>query len=257
MRLMVEVINDLLGYDGLKIIQRPDMFNFSLDSTLLADFANPLTKTKKILDLGTGNAPIPLFLSLKTKAKITGIEIQKDVFDIAKRNIEINNLQDQIEIINDDIKGIHKKYENSVFDLITCNPPFFKYKETSHVNKNDYKTIARHEILITLEDIIIEAKRLLKTGSNLCMVHRTERIQEIINLLTKHHFAIKRLRFVYPKAGENSNIVLIEASNNGNPGLKLLEPLYVHNETGYTDEIRRIFRYGKEDKDETTKKLYK
>ena len=257
MRPMVEVINDLLGYDGMKIIQRPDMFNFSLDSTLLADFANTLTKTKKILDLGTGNAPIPLFLSLKTKAKIIGVEIQKDVYDIAVRNIEINNLQDQIEIINDDIKGIHKKYENSEFDLITCNPPFFKYNESSNVNKNEYKTIARHEVLITLEGIIIEAKRLLKTGSNLCMVHRTERIQEIINLLTKHNFAIKRLRFVYPKIGENSNMVLIEASNNGKTGLKLLEPLYVHNEDGYTNEIKRIFNYGKGDKDETTKKLYK
>lgn len=241
-----EVINDLLGYDGLKIIQRPDMFNFSLDSTLLADFANPLTKTKKILDLGTGNAPIPLFLSLKTNAKIVGVEIQKDVFELAKRNIQLNNLEDQIEIINEDIKGIHKKYENSEFDLITCNPPFFKYKETSNTNKNDYKTIARHEVLITLEEIIIEAKRLLKTKSMFCMVHRTERVVEIINLLTKHNFAIKRLRFVYPKQGEESNMVLVEASNNGNTGLKLLEPLYVHENGGYTEEIRKIFNYGKE-----------
>jgi tRNA1Val (adenine37-N6)-methyltransferase len=91
-----EVINDLLGYDGIKIIQRPDMFNFSLDSTLLADFAKPLTKTKKILDLGTGNAPIPLFLSLKTKAKIIGVEIQKEVYEIAKRNITLNNLDYEI-----------------------------------------------------------------------------------------------------------------------------------------------------------------
>ncbi len=241
-----EVINDLLGYEGLKIIQRPDMFNFSLDSTLLADFATPLTKTKKILDLGTGNAPIPLFLSLKTNAKIVGVEIQKDVYEIAKRNITLNKLDDQIVIINDDIKGIHKKYENSEFDLITCNPPFFKYKETSNTNKNDYKTIARHEVLITLEEIIIEAKRLLKTKSPLCMVHRTERVVEIINLLTKHNFAIKRLRFVYPKHGEESNMVLIEASNNGNNGLKLMEPLYVHENGGYTEEIRRIFNYGKE-----------
>ncbi len=254
---MVEVINDLLGYDGLKIIQRPDMFNFSLDSTLLADFVKPLSKTKKILDLGTGNAPIPLFLSLKTNANIIGVEIQKDVYEIAKRNININKLEHQIEIINDDIKGIHKKYENSEFDLITCNPPFFKYKETSNVNKNDYKTIARHEVLITLEDIIIEAKRLLKTRSSLCMVHRTERVIEIINLLTKHNFSIKRLRFVYPKQGEESNMVLIDASNNGKPGLKLLEPLYVHTEQGYTDEVKRIFNYGKDEDDESTKELYK
>ena len=149
----MEVINDLLGYDGIKIIQRPDMFNFSLDSTLLADFARPLAKTKKIMDLGTGNAPIPLFLSLKTKALITGVEIQKEVFDIAVRNIELNKLTDQITILNDNIKGLSKKFENSEFDIITCNPPFFKFKESSNTNKNDYKTIARHEVLITLEEI--------------------------------------------------------------------------------------------------------
>lgn len=243
-----EVINDLLGYDRLKIIQRPDMFNFSLDSTLLADFTRPLAKTKKILDLGTGNAPIPLFLSLKTNAKIIGVEIQKDVYEIAKRNIALNKLEDQIEIINDDIKGIHKKYENSEFDLITCNPPFFKFKESSHINKHDYKTIARHEVLITLEDIIMESKRLLKTKSSLCMVHRTERLIEIINLFTKHNFKIKRLRFVYPKKGLESNMVLIDASNNGSEGLTLLEPLYIHEGDTYTEEVLRIFNYGKDAK---------
>lgn len=242
----MEVINDLLGYDGLKIIQRPDMFNFSLDSTLLADFVKPLSKTKKIMDLGTGNAPIPLFLSLKTKAKIIGVEIQKEVYDIAKRNIELNNLTDQISIVNKDIKGLNKDYNNSEFDIITCNPPFFKYKETSNINKNEYKTIARHEVLITLEEIIIEVKKLLKTRGSFCMVHRTERIEEIIFLLNKHNFNIKRLRFVYPKVGENSNAVLIDAVSNGSPGLKLLEPLYVHENGGYTKEINRIFHYGEE-----------
>jgi tRNA1(Val) A37 N6-methylase TrmN6 len=244
---MKEVINDLLGYDGIKIIQRPDMFNFSLDSTLLADFANPLTKTKKIMDLGCGNAPIPLFLSLKTNAKIIGIEIQEDVFNIAKRNIEINHLEDQITILNKNIKGLSKEFENSEFDLITCNPPYFKYKETSHTNKHDYKTIARHEVLITLEEVVIEVKRLLKTKGSFCLVHRTERLEEIITLLDKHNFSIKRMRFVYPKKREISNTVLIDASNNGAKGLKLLEPLYVHEKDGYTEEIRRIFNYGKEE----------
>ena len=241
-----EVIHDLLGYDGIKIIQRPDMFNFSLDSTLLADFVIPLTRTSKILDLGTGNAPIPLFLSLKTNAKIIGVEIQKDVYDIAKRTIKLNNLEDQITILNQDIKGIHKLYKNSEFDLITCNPPFFKYKESSNINKNDYKTIARHEVFITLEEIIIESKRLLTTKGSLVLVHRTERLVEIINLLTKYRFELKRLRFVYPKKGEESNMVLLDASNNGLPGLKILEPLYVHENNTYTKEVLRIFNYGKE-----------
>lgn len=246
MDLPKEVINDLLGYPGIQIIQRPDMFNFSLDSTLLADFCKPLVKTKKILDLGTGNAPIPLFLSLKTKAKIIGVEIQKDVFDLAKRSVELNHLTSQITIINDDIKGIHKKFENGEFDIVTCNPPFFKYKASSNTNKNDYKTIARHEVLVTLEDVIVESKRLLTTKGVLVMVHRTERLVDIINILTKHQFALKRMRLVYSKLGENSNMVLLEASNNGQQGLKILEPLYVHENDHYTKEILRIFHYGEE-----------
>jgi len=241
----IEVINDLLGYDGIKIIQRPDMFHFSLDSTLLADFVQPLAKTKKILDLGCGNAPIPLFLSLKTNAKIIGVELQEEVYDLAKRSVALNNLEHQIEILHQDIKGIHKLYENSEFDIITCNPPFFKYTETSNTNKHEYKTIARHEVYITLEDIIIESKRLLKTKGSLYLVHRTDRLIEIIKTLTMYQFSIKRMRFVYPKKGQDSNMVLLEASNNGNTELTLLEPLYVHENDGYTDEISTIFRYGK------------
>ena len=242
----VEVINDLLGYDGIKIIQRPDMFNFSLDSTLLADFVTPLATTKNIIDLGTGNAPIPLFLSLKTTARIVGVEIQEEVYDLAKRSVELNNLQHQITIEHKDINGIHKAYKNGAFDIVTCNPPFFKYKETSNINKSDYKTIARHEVLITLEDIIKEAKRLLKTKGSLYLVHRTERLMDIINALQQQQFSIKRMRFVYPKVGQPSNMVLIEATNNGNTSLTLMEPLYVHQEDGYTKEIIDIFRYGKE-----------
>ncbi|MCK5762190.1 MAG: SAM-dependent methyltransferase, partial [Candidatus Izimaplasma sp.] len=108
------------------------------------------------------------------------------------------------------------------------------------------KTIARHEVFITLEEIIIEAKRLLTTKGSFVLVHRTERLIEIINLLSKHKFAVKRIRLVYPKHGEDSNIVLIDASNNGLPGLKILEPLYVHENDKYTDEVLKIFNYGKE-----------
>lgn len=241
-----EVINELLGYENLKIIQRPDMFHFSLDSTLLADFAMPREKTKRILDLGTGNAPVPLFLSLKTKAHITGIEIQKAVFDLAKRSVALNGLENQITILNEDIKGIHQLFENSTFDMVTCNPPFFKYKETSNTNVNEFKTIARHEIKVTLEEIIFEVKRVLKTRGSFCMVHRTARLVEIISLLEKYDFSIKRMRFVYPKKGKESNMVLIDAVNNTKAELKLLEPLYVHENNGYTEEISRIFNYGKE-----------
>ncbi len=240
-----EVLNDLLGYEGLKIIQRPDMFNFSLDSTLLADFVKPTKKVKKIMDFGTGLAPVPLFLSLKTDAKIIGIEIQKEVFDIAVRNIEINSLTDQITILNEDIKRLHNIYNHSSIDLITCNPPFFKFHENANINNSDYKTIARHEKSIDLESIITTAKYLLNNKAHLYMVHRPERLSEILELLKKHRFSVKRLRFIHPKEHQNANMVLIDASKQGLDGMLILPPLYVHNEHGYTEEIKRIFNYGR------------
>ncbi|MEC9485189.1 MAG: tRNA1(Val) (adenine(37)-N6)-methyltransferase [Candidatus Izemoplasma sp.] len=246
-----EVIHELLGYEHLKIIQRPDVFNFSLDSTLLADFVIPLTKTKEIIDLGTGNAPIPLFLTLKTDAHITAVDIQEAAVDLAKRSVELNQLTHQITVLHKDINQIHQAFENSQFDIVTCNPPFFKYKASSHINESTFKTIARHEVKVTLEDIVYEAKRLLKTKGSLYMVHRTKRLLEILDTLNRHQFGIKRMRFVYPKKGKESNMVLIEAVNNSNAELSLLEPLYVHNDKGYTDEINRIFNFGKEDSHET------
>lgn len=245
-----EVIHELLGYKHIKIIQRPDMFHFSLDSTLLADFVEIQAKTTNIIDLGTGNAPIPLFLSLKTAAKIKAIELQEALVDLAKRSVEMNHLDNQIDVIHGDIVGIHKQFENSLFDMVTCNPPFFKYTDSSHINESDYKTIARHEVKVTLDQIVFESKRLLRTKGSLYLVHRTKRLIEIIETLRKHRFSIKRMRFVYPKVGKDSNMVLIEALNNGATDLTLHEPLIVHDESGYTDEIRAIFNFKKEDTDE-------
>ncbi len=242
----VEAIHDLLGYDGLKIIQRDDMFRFSLDSTLLADFVNVPPRAQNILDLGTGNAPVPLFLSLKTKASIIGVDVQDVAVDLATRSVALNDLADQITIKHQDIRGIHKHYRNGEFDIVTCNPPFFKYTETSNVNDHEAKTIARHEVLVTLADIVFEAKRLLKTGGSLCLVHRTERLIEVIETLRNHAFSLKRMRLVYPRMGENSNMFLVEAANNGNTTLTFEAPLYVHEGDQYSEEINRIFGYGKE-----------
>jgi tRNA1(Val) A37 N6-methylase TrmN6 len=237
-----EVLNDLLGYDGLKIIQRPDMFNFSLDSTLLANFVTITKRVTKIIDLGTGNAPIPMFLSLRTQASITGIEIQDESYDLASRNIAINGLEDQIKIVHQDLKEINKVVGYQSFDVVTCNPPFFKVNEVSHLNKNDFLTIARHEVLATLDDVVKEASLLLKHGGNFAMVHRPDRLIEIIETLRKYRLEPKRLRFVYPKPGKEANTILIEAKK-GNPGgLKILEPLYVYHEDGtYTEEILKMF----------------
>ena len=245
-----EVVNDLLGYEGLKIIQRPDMFNFSLDSTILAYYVSINKTTKKIIDLGCGNGYIPIFLSLRTKALIHGVEIQEESFDLAKRSVEINKLQDQINIYLGDMKQIHKQLGVAQYDVVTSNPPYFIYKEESLINANDYLTIARHEVKVTLDEVVHSANILLKDGGTFAMVHRVERLMDILEAFRKHSIEPKRLLFVYPKTtSEEALVVFIEGKkSNKKGGFKILPPLYVYNEENkYTDEILKIFNYKKED----------
>lgn len=238
----MEVINDLLNYRNFKIYQNTDWFSFSLDSVLLANFVTLNNKINTIIDLGCGNAPIPLILSTKTDAKIIGVEIQKDCFELAKKSVIYNNLTDKIELLNMDMKKLCDIYDINSIDVITCNPPYFKYLESSNLNDDEHKIIARHEKYITLEDIIIISKYLLKTNGVLAMVHRTERVVEIIKLLENNDFAVKKMQFVYPKVGKESNMVLIEARKCARDGLKLLPPLYVHNDDGsYTKHVKEMF----------------
>ena len=238
----MKTINYLLGYKDLKIVQDNEMFNFSLDSVLLPNFVTLNKKINKILDVGCGNAPIPLILSTKTKSHIIGVEIQKDVFELAKESIEINKKENQIEIINDDINKFYKKLETDSFDVITCNPPFFKYSETSNLNKNDYKTIARHEIKLNLSELFSISKKLLKNNGVIAIVHRPERLVEILEEMKKNNIEPKKLQFVYPKKNMEANIMIIEGSKNGKPGLKILPPIYTHLNNGeYTDQIKKYF----------------
>ena len=238
----MRVTNYLLGYKNLKIIQDNEMFNFSLDSVLLPNFVTINKKITSILDIGTGNAPIPLILSTKTEAKIIGVELQREIFKQAKQSVEINNLEDRIEIINSDIKEIYQDFETESFDVITCNPPFFEVSENSNLNKNEYKTIARHEIHLNLDDILMIAKKLLKNNGVIALVHRPERLVQIIETMKKYNIEPKKIRFVYPKKNKAANILLIEGKKNGNSGLKIMPPLYSHNDSGdYTEEIRKYF----------------
>lgn len=236
-----EVLNDLLGFSNLSIIQHPDKFNFSLDSTLLANFATINKNTKRIIDLGTGNAPLPLFLSLRTTAHIDAVEIQDELYDIAMRNIEMNGLQSQVNIIHSDLKKIHKKLKNK-YDLVICNPPFFKYTPTSNINKNDHLTIARHEVLATLDDVVCEASKLLKFGGIFTMVHRPDRLEDIFAALSKYKLSPKRMQLIYPRANKEANMVLIEAKNNLTTcGLKVLPPLVVFSGNEYSNSIKNLF----------------
>ncbi|WP_027089244.1 tRNA1(Val) (adenine(37)-N6)-methyltransferase [Thomasclavelia saccharogumia] len=235
-----EVTNYLLAFNHMKIIQRKDMFNFSLDTVLLANFCTITKDVKKIVDFGTNNAAIPLLLSTRTDKKIIGIEIQLEAVELAKKNVMLNNLSEQIEIIHDDISEYVKN--SSKVGLVICNPPFFKVDEDSNINENEFLSIARHEIKIDLEGIIKSAAKILDNRGKFAMVHRPDRMIEILNIMQKYEIEPKRIRFVYPKYGRESHILLVEGIYKGKNGLKIEPPLYAHNEDGtYSNEVRKMF----------------
>lgn len=241
----MEVINDLLNYNNLKIVQNSNWFSFSIDSVLLANFVNVNNK-QKIVDFCTGNAPIPLFLSTKINSNLIGVEIQKEVYDLAVKSIKINGLEDRITIINEDVKEFAKNSQTDVYDLITCNPPYFKYNDKTNINEDNIKAVARHEICLELDDIFKCAKKILKNNGKIAMVHRTDRLVDIIIAMKNNNIEPKRLQFIYPFENSKSNLVLIEGAKNGRTGLILEENIIVHNEDGsYTNKIMNIFNGGK------------
>ena len=166
------VKNRLLNFKDTYIYQDDDWFKFSLDSVLLVNFATIRLNDKKILDLCSGNAPIPMLLTFKTKAKIYGVELQKEIYELGIKSIIENNMNEQITFINDDVKNIDKRFDNDSLDLILCNPPYFKFKKDSNINSNIVKSIARHEIKIDLDSIIKNSSYLLKNGGNCTSFHQ-------------------------------------------------------------------------------------
>lgn len=238
----MKVLNDLVGYKNLKIYQEEDWFRFSLESILLPNFVTVNLKDKNIIDLCTGNAPIPLVLSTRTKAKIYGVEIQEDIYKLGLDSVLYNKLEDQINLINDDVNNLKSHFNTEFFDIITVNPPYFKYNECSIENKDNHKTTARHEKNLTLSDIIKISRYLLKNNGRLAMVHRTERLVEILIELKNNNLIPKKIQFIYPDYDKESKLFMIEAVKNGKDGLKMLSPLYVHNSDGsYREEILKIF----------------
>ena len=233
---------DDLEINNYKIIQKKDGFCFGIDSVLLSDFAKDIRNGSNVIDLGTGTGILPILLCAKTKInKIIGIEIQEEIAEMAKRSVDLNNLQEKIEIINCDIKNINKFIPKNKFDVIITNPPYMK-ENTGKININEKKLISRHEITANLEDFIIASKELLKDNGSFYIVHRPNRLIDICYLLRKHKLEPKILRFVYPKINSEANLLLIKAVKNGGDFLKIKEPLYVYNENGnYTDEILKIY----------------
>ena len=234
------VKNRLLNSDFI-IYQDEDWFKFSIDSVLLSNFVTMNLRTKKVMDLATGNAPIPMLLTYRTKAQIYGIEFQKCVYDLAEQSIIENHLEDRIQLIYGDVRELKDFFDGDIFDVITCNPPYFKVNDKSFFNDNSVKAMARHEITLSLGDVLRCVSYLLKNGGIFAMVHRTERFVEILEMFRYYHIEPKRIRFIYPKEDMMSDLFLIEGIKNGNPGLKLLPPLVVHrNSNDYTDEVKEI-----------------
>lgn len=238
---------DDLNFEGLKIIQNSKEFCFGIDSVLLADFAKNIKAGAEVIDLGTGSGVIATLLCGKTKLKsILGVEIQKNICDMAKRSIALNQLEGKFQILNEDIKNLDKVLENQMFDVVITNPPYQKMN-TGLKGENRSKVIARHEVECTLEDIIKISSKLLKDKGEFYIVHRTERLAEIISTLKKYKLEPKILRLVQGTILLKPNLILIKAVKNGHEFLEVEKTLIIYKEDGnYTDEILQI--YGKERK---------
>lgn len=246
---MVELIGDerldyLLAEKGMRIIQSPSVFSFSLDAVLLAKFVYVPIQKGNLLDLCSGNGVIPLFLSLRTKGSITGIEIQERLFNMAVRSIEYNGLGNRLHMIHGDIKEMPSTLGYGKYDIVTCNPPYFITPSNEVINENEHLAIARHEILCTLEDAVKVSSELVRQGGKVAFVHRSGRLIDMITLMRKYRLEPKRLQFIYPKKGKEANTLLIEATKDGKPDLKILPPLIVYQDNDeYTTEMRKIL-YG-------------
>ena len=236
---------DDLEFKGYKIIQNSEGFCFGIDSVLLSDFAKSIRNNSKVLDLGTGTGILCILLAGKTKLKeIYGIEIQQEVANMAKRSVELNSLQDKVNILNENILNLENHFEKGSFDAIVTNPPYKKLN-TGLQNENEKKVISRHEITANLEDFIKVSRNMLKDKGEFYMVHRPERLVDIVYLMRKHKIEPKQIRLVAPKIGKEPNLVLIKGVKNAKEFLKFDNILYVYNEDGsYTDEILKIYGKG-------------
>lgn len=233
---------DDLEYKNLKIIQKKDGFCFGIDSILLSDFSKNIKENSKVLDLGTGTGIIATLLCGKTKLKkIIGIEIQKEIADMAKRSIKLNKLENKFEIINENIINLEKIFEKNSIDAIVTNPPY-KKKNSGIINENEKKLISRHEITATLEDFIKISQKLLKNNGEFYMVHRPERLVDIFEIMRKYKIEPKIIRFVHSNINKESKLVLIKGVKNAKPFLKIEKNLYIYDENGnYSDEILKIY----------------
>ncbi|TGA96511.1 tRNA1(Val) (adenine(37)-N6)-methyltransferase [Sporolactobacillus shoreae] len=229
---------DYLFHTDLKIIQSDDLFPFSLDSVLLARFVYVPIQHGCLVDLCTGNGVIPFLLSQRTKGEITGIEIQPEVCHLAERGALANHLESRVRFICGDAKDLPEKIGRHSCDVVTCNPPYFNKQAARDLKLNPHLAIARHEILITLSDVLETAGKLLKQGGKFALVHRPERLVEILDGMRQEGMEPKRLQFVHPRMGKPANMVLVEGTRGGRPGITVLPPIAVYGPDGqYTEDV--------------------
>lgn len=241
-----ERVDSLLA-ENLQIIQSADVFSFSLDAVLLADFVKSVSRPdRKAVDLCAGNGAVGLFISKKFAGRIDQVEIQSRLADMNQRSLELNGLTERIKVYNRDLKDAFSFLEKDSYDVVTCNPPYFKTLPQSKKNPNQYLALARHEIAVTLEDTVKVTSGLLKTGGKAYYVHRPDRLIEILDTMQAHRLAPKRIKLIYPKQGRDANMVLIEAIKDGkSDGLKFLPPVITYTDQNeYTPTIKEIL-YGK------------
>jgi len=238
---------DDLQLNGLMLIQKTDGFKFGVDAVLLSDFAN-VKKKHKVIDLCTGTGIIPFLLYGKyNPSSIKGIEVQEDMVEMANRSVNLNETYN-IEFIHRDLKDIDFLKTVEKADVITVNPPY-KLNNAGIVNPSDKLSIARHEVLCNLENVIEASRILLKDNGRLFMVHRPERLADIITLMRKYKIEPKRIRMVHPNKNKAPNIVLVEGQRDGGSFLKWDAPIYVYNEDGsYSEEINKIYGRGENNK---------
>lgn len=234
---------DELHRNNYKIIQNPKKFCFGMDAVLLSGFAKVLPK-EIALDMGTGTGIIPILLEAKTEGKhFTGLEIQEESADMARRSVALNKLDNKVDIVTGDIKEASAVFGLASFDVVTCNPPYMNHNH-GIVNPGEAKAIARHELLCTIEDVIREASRVLKPGGRFYLVHRPFRLVEIMNKLTEYKLEPKRMKLVHPFVDKEPNMVLLECMKGAKSMIKVEAPLIVYKEPGvYTDEIYDIYGY--------------
>lgn len=227
----MERINDILGYKDLKIYQDDEFFAFSLDSIVLANYCTIRLRDKKIADFCSGNGVVAMILAKRTVNNIDGIEIQEKLYNLATKSIKISNLEERIKMYNEDIKDYSEKNLNC-YDLVVCNPPYFKVEEKSKQNLSVPKLIARHEVMINLGEVCSCAKKVLKDNGCLTIVHRSDRLMDILAEFRKNNIEPKRIKFVYEKIDKASTLVLVEGQKMGKVGLIVEKPLVLYNEDG-------------------------